>query len=147
MFKDFFKVGAWLTAIFLVVSLIGFGMKTVLFPAHVANKTVDTAYQITDKTLNADNVIYNYEWFKRQYNDYLAINNKVKNAEITVKEFNDSAGPRDKWTFEDKTESARLQSIVTGLKQQRQDIVSEYNAKSQMANRSIFKTGDLPEQL
>jgi len=147
MFKDFFKVGAWLTAVLIVISLIGFGMRTVLFPTHVANKAVDTAYQITDKTLNADNVIYNYEWFKRQYNDYLAINNKVRNAELAVKEFNDSVGPRDKWTFEDKTESARLQSIVTGLKQQRQDIISEYNAKSQMANRSIFKTGDLPEQL
>jgi hypothetical protein len=145
--KTYFKIVGWFIGITALLSITVLGVKILLFPAHVANTAANTAYAITDKTLNADNVIYNYEWFKRQYNDYLAINNKVKNAEQAVKDFNESAGSREKWTFEDKTESARLQSIVTGIKQQRQDIVAEYNAKSQMANRSIFKTGDLPEQL
>ena len=141
--KFYFKIIGWI----IVLAIASFGAKVLLFPAHVANKVADTAYQVTDKTLNADNVIYNYEWFKRQYNDYLAADRKIKNAEQAVKDFNDSAGPRDKWTFEDKTESARLQSIVTGIRQQRLDIRAEYNAKSQMANRSIFKTGELPDQL
>lgn len=132
---------------FLLLSIVGTIIKVVFFPAHVANKAVDTAYKITDKVLDADNVLQNYEFFKQQYQDYLAIDKKIANAEQAVKTFEGSAGTRDKWTFEDKTEHARLSTIVTGLKQQKEDIISQYNAKSKMQNRSLFKTKDLPSEL
>jgi hypothetical protein len=130
-----------------VVSAIGFLTKIAFFPAHVANKGIDTAYGVVDKTLNADNAIYNYEWFKTQYESYNSINKKIENAKKAVSDFEKSAGSRDKWTFEDKNEHARLSSIVTGLEAQNADIVAEYNAKSKMANRSLFKDKNLPEQL
>ena len=54
------------------------------------------------------------------------------------------AGSRADWTFEDKTEAARLAAIKQGLQSQYQDIVAEYNARSKMANRNIFKDGLIP---
>lgn len=106
-----------------------------------------TAKDIVKKTLNADNVLQNYEWFKQQNNDYIAINRKIADADSSVIRFQKSAGARSTWTFEDKNEYSRLTSISDGLKYQRADIVSKYNARSKMLNRDIFKTNDLPAEL
>lgn len=106
-----------------------------------------TAKDIFQKTLKADNVLQNYEWFKQQNQDYNAINQKITDADSSVKRFIRDAGSRDKWTFEDKNEYGRLSSIYDGLKYQRADIAAKYNARSQMLNRELFKTNDLPTTL
>lgn len=122
------------------IGIVGWGIRMILYPAQQAGR-------IIEKTLDADNVLYNYEWFKSQYQDVLAIDNKLTAAEVSQKSFEQSAGPRDTWKFDDRTEWNRLNSIVLGLRNQRASIIAEYNARSEMANRSIFKTGDLPEKL
>lgn len=110
-------------------------------------KLLSTGAEIIDKTLDADNVLYNYEWFKQQNQDFNALVIKIKVAEDAVKIFKEDAGKRKDWTFEDKTESSRLQSISSGLKYQIEDLVAKYNARSEMANRNIFKDGVLPTTL
>lgn len=105
-------------------------------PARVANRTLET-----------DNIINNYEWFKRQYNDIKAIDIKIEIANDNLERFKNDAGPRSSWTFEDKTESSRLNAIVAGLEASRADMISIYNARSKMANRNIFKSNDLPESV
>ena len=129
-----------------VLILVG---RLVLFPLFVARKIVGAATGVVERTLDPDNVIYNYEWFKLKYENYLATENKIENAEFTLAIFKDDAGDRSKWSFEDKNESSRLSSIVLGLQNYIEDIVAEYNAKSRMVNRSIFKMGDkiLPERI
>jgi hypothetical protein len=114
----------------------------------VVNRGVDAAYDIADQTLNGNNVIYNYEWFLSQYNAYQAINTKIADAERTVQTFvGGLPADRGQWSYADSTEYQRLQAIAEGLKFQRSDIVAEYNAKSSMVNRSIFKDNSLPEAL
>ncbi|QIG68155.1 hypothetical protein EVB55_220 [Rhizobium phage RHph_Y68] len=124
--------------LFFVLLLAGGMMFTKLVLSPVAMVT---------KTFDADNVIYNYEWFKRQYNDIVAFNQKIDIAQSQISRFEESAGPRTNWTFEDKQEANRLSSVVLGLRNQRESMIAEYNAKSSMVNRSIFKTGDLPERI
>lgn len=141
------KIGFKIISICLLLSILIIIAKVVLFPAHVMSTGINTAYEITNKTLDADNVLQNYEWFKQQYEDYIAIDKKINNAEQATKLFEESAGDRKDWTFEDKTEHARLNTITTGLKQQKEDIISEYNARSKMQNRALFKSKDLPFQL
>ena len=106
-----------------------------------------TPANVLQKTLKADNVIQNYEWFKQQHNDYLAINQKISGADTSVARFTRDAGSRKDWSFEDKNEHSRLISIADGLKYQRADIVGKYNARSKMLNRELFKTSDLPAEL
>lgn len=110
-------------------------------PLFKLQTKVDTNYQIIQKTYDADNVIYNYEWFKQRYEDIGAQKTKIVNAETAVEEFKNDTDERSTWTFEDKTEYARLQSVATGNKQHLQDLIAEYNARAKMENRSIFQDG------
>jgi len=130
------KVGVLVLVIVLIVSAVS----AVVYPFLQGAKVVE-------KTLDADNIIYNYEWFKQRNQDILAIDSKVRGADEAVSMFKEDAGPRKDWRRGDREESFRLSSILLGLKQQRADMAAEYNARSEMANRSIFRTGDLPESV
>lgn len=128
--------------VIVVVGSIGFVLNVASQPARIINKTMD-----------ADNVLYNYEWFKQQYNDVLTKHKQIKDAKAAVERYSDELGPRRSedgkrlWAREETIEYDRLNSIAIGLEQERDSMVSEYNARSQMANRSIFKTGELPEKI
>ena len=134
----FLKIGGIVLFIVIVCAVVGF----VLNPFRQAGR-------IMDKTIDADNVIYNYEWFKQRHQDIEAIDSKIADADATVEQFKVDAGPRDGWHREDREEHSRLSSVALGLKQQRADLAAEYNARSMMVNRSIFKAGDveLPEHI
>lgn len=107
----------------------------------IVNRGCKTSAQIINKTFDGDNVINQYEWFKQQWEDYQAIEVKIKTAEDQITTFKEDAGPRKEWTFEDKQEYARLASINSGLQYQKEDMKSKYNARSKMVNRKIFKEG------
>jgi len=123
---------------------VSFGIKVLFFPVNTANKLIETAYDAQDKVLNADNAIYNYEWFKQQKEDIDAMGNKYENASQTLVDFMDVAGERSIWTFEDKTEYSRLNAVKLGIKNQLEQAIADYNARSKMATRNIFADGVLP---
>ena len=70
------KIVIAIIGLMVLLSIAGVVAKIVFFPAHALKTGIDSAYDITDKTLSGDNVIYNYEWFKRQYEDIKATENK-----------------------------------------------------------------------
>lgn len=127
----------WLVGILIVLSVVGF----------VVNTVITQPAKVIEKTMDADNVIQNYEWFKQTADDYTATLTKIDNAEAALKNFEESARPRDKWTFEDKNEWARLNTNITGLKSFANDLVAQYNARSKMLNRKLFKGTDVPYRL
>lgn len=94
---------------------------------------------IIRKTYNADNAIYNYEWFKDRYEAIQAIDTKISNTEESYQIYKENTGDQKNWTFEDKTEIARLQSVVLGLKNHKEDLIAEYNSRAKQANRNIFQ--------
>jgi hypothetical protein len=102
--------------------------------------------RIVQKTLDADNVIYNYEWFRNQYADIQSWDQRVANKQAELTAFLDSAGPRDTWKTQDRTYFASLSSQVTGLNNQLISMKALYNANASKANRSIFMAG-LPEHI
>ena len=105
--------------------------------------------RVIEKTIDADNMIYNYEWFKQRHEDIGAIDQKIELSVVAVQSFIEAAGDRKDWHREDREEHARLSTVRLGLEQQRADLAAEYNARSRMVNRSVFKTGDseLPEEI
>ena len=111
-----------------------------MYPARQAAKVVE-------KTLDADNAIYNYEYFKQAYQDIQAMDKKIATAQSAVDEFIKSAGPREKWDFRDKEEGVRLTTNLVGLKNVRDDLIATYNARSKMVNRAIFQGHDTPEMI
>lgn len=134
----FFKVLGAVLVFVITIGVVGF----ILNPFQQAGR-------IFNKTIDADNVIYNYEWFKRQHESIEAIDNKIRQQEVGLEEFKSELGDRENWDRIDKEEYARLNSVLIGLNQQREDMTAEYNARSRMVNRSIFKAGDieLPERI
>lgn len=144
---DFFKVWFSIVFVFVVLSFLGIIFGVLYLPLHIASNVVDTTHGVVDKTLNAENALYNYEWFKKQYEDIQAIGKKIEIAHKSVEDFNKNAGARNNWTFEDKNEASRLASIEQGLQSQQEDMIALYNARSKMANRNIFKDGLIPSVL
>jgi hypothetical protein len=126
---------------------VGFGVVCMMIILLVVGRACTTGTQIMDRTLDGDNVIFQYEWFKQQHEDYGAIKQKIDISNKSVETFKTDAGDRDKWTFEDKQEFSRLRSIADGLVYQMEDMRSKYNARSKMLNRNIFKDNNLPHQL
>ena len=133
----FWKVFWALLFIVIVVGAITWSLGLLSQPAKILEKTFD-----------ADNIVQNYEWFKQTYQDIQATDIKIKNANAAVMSYVETLGPRDKWDMMDKTEYSRLNSVVLGLKNYREDLAARYNARSKMVNRAVFKHGDeLPETI
>lgn len=131
----------------IAVSVAGFVLRIVLFPVNTATKLIDTAYDAQDKIINADNAIYNYEWFKQKKADIDASKIQLQNARTNQENYRISLGERSTWTFEDKTEDARLNSVVLGLENHLQTQIGDYNARASMATRNIFEDHVLPDYI
>lgn len=128
---------------FLLVG-ISIALKIFLFPVHVIDSVGNTAYDAVSKTINADNAIYNYEWFKSRYEEIQATKNQLVNTRESLDSFLASAWERKMWTFEDKIEHSRLNTVYLGQKNYLESIIAEYNARGKMANRAMFSDGILP---
>ena len=134
----------------IIALLIGGGIavKIIFFPVNTLQKEIDIAYDAQDRVLDADNAIYNYEWFKQQLEDINAGKKKYDNASINFDNYVQMLGTnRDKWTFEDKTEYNRLNSVKLGIQNQIEDMIATYNARAKMATRNIFQNSVLPDYL
>jgi len=138
------KIPKWLLIVIVIILIpvVFFGLRALLFPAKGAIKAIDTAYGVLDETMDAENAIYNYEWFKQTAEDIQALHNKEANAEGAIQEH--MATMDD--SREDKNELARLRAIKLGLTNMLEDVMAKYNARSKMANRAIFKD-NLPSNM
>jgi len=128
----------------LALSVIGFGLKTVFMPFFGAQKTLQTGYEVIDKTMTGENAILNYEWFKQQVESIRAVEKKIMISKKQIIEFKEMFGETSTWSFETKNEYARLSSIKMGQMSQLEDMVATYNARTKMANRNLFNDDLMP---
>lgn len=140
------KTIVWSVVVIILLPFVGCLVKTLWFPAMVANTAIDSAAGILKTTLDSDNVIYNYEWFKLTYEQVEAYRQKLATAEQSASQFKEDAGPRTGWDFSDKDEFARLNTTKMGLSNMLKDTIAVYNARAKMMNRSFFK-GKLPSEI
>lgn len=123
---------------FVLLGVVGTALNLITIPWLKFTSQVQTNRDIVTKTYNADNALYNYRWFKDRHEAIKASEVQIENAMAVQANFKLEAGPRKDWTFEDKTEDARLGSVVLGLKNHYQEIVAEYNSRAKQADRAIF---------
>jgi hypothetical protein len=127
--------------------ILGFLFRIVLFPVNTISKSVDTAYGVVDKVMDADNALYNYEWFKDQE---ALIRQCLKNEIIAKEEWEnfkkELPEDREKWAKEDKTEEGSLRNSYYALQKLTNKVMEDYNSKSSMVNRAIFKD-NLPSNI
>lgn len=135
---------------------ISFGVKIILGVATLAIvagaivwglNVLSQPGAVLTKTFDADNMIYNYEWFRSQYQAVLAMDVQITNAQVSFESFKKDNGPRGKMDFSTGAEYDRLNAILLGLQNQRANYVGTYNARASQANRSIFMGKELPPVL
>jgi regulatory protein YycI of two-component signal transduction system YycFG len=126
-------------AIVIILIVVGVGIKIFWFPVHTSLKSINSTYEIIDKTLDSNNILANYEWFKRQEEGIQALYKKEARAKEEIAAFEEAYPDKDKWSKFDKDEYARLRSNLTGVSNILDEAIAEYNARSSMANRAIFK--------
>lgn len=126
--------------------LWGLGIAIGLFtvPWHSAQNVVDTKHDVIDKVVNANNALYNYDWFKQQAQDITANLSKINNAQAAVDSYEKLHGDAKNWSFQVETEDGRLRSVVTGLQNQQEQLVADYNAHASEADKNIFINGIVP---
>lgn len=125
----------------LLLLAIGSAFNLITIPWLTFDSKVQMNRDIVTKTYNADNALYNYHWFQEKSGEIKAADQNITVSEASLKDFEASAGPRDKWTFEDKTEDARLRAVLQGNKTYYNSLVQEYNARANEVDRSIFQDG------
>lgn len=119
----------------LICAGLATGFNIITLPWLKLNRQVQFNQDVITKTYEVEYCLNNYEWFKQQKQDIDGMAEKIVNAKKAAEDFRKNAGPRENWTFEDKTEDARLQSNVTGLENRRVDLIKTYNARSEQLNR------------
>lgn len=94
-----------------------------------------SAAGVYDRTMDADNIIHDYEWFHDAYTSIGA-------REAQIKEFEDLL-----LSEEDQKEKQRLRMELSGIKQTCRSLVAEYNANAAKVNVGIFRGTSLPETI
>ena len=128
-----------IVCVFLIISSVSYFW---LAP-KIFFKQVDTAHDIIDQTYTADNAIYNYEWFKTQYEKIQATEKQIDNTMMLKDDFKETYGEASTWDWSTKEEYGRISTTLLGQKNHYESLVADYNARSNMANRVIFK-GKIP---
>ena len=122
------------------INIVNVAFGFMLLPWHTVAAQIQSGHAIIDKTYNSNNAIYNYEWFKQQYADMQATQNKIQNTQAQIDSFKELNGKdTSKWNYQTKQTYQQLQTTFLGQKSYYEDQVAQYNAKSQMADRNIFK--------
>ena len=143
--KTFFSWAAGIIAVaaLLFVAAVSFNI------AGVGSSILTAPGRVITKTLQTDNIIGNYEYFIDAYNNVIP---RQKQAYVNAKEAYASfltllPDDREKWKAVDKAEASRLNSIVLATKNIYVATVTDYNSRSKMLNRSVFKDRNLPYEL
>lgn len=132
---------AAIIAVVLVVSVItgGWVLKTALLPVKTVTTQIDSAGNIIERTYDADSAIYNYEWFKTQYEDIEATERIIRNTKTEMDAYRDMYGNASAWDWQTRQDYNSLQGKYLGQQNFYEELVADYNARSKMANRNIFK--------
>lgn len=141
------KIIGIILALLFCLPLIGLALGWLSIPFNTAEKQLQIVNDAQTKILNADNAIYNYEWFKQKYQDIEVSKRNYKLAKSNYDSYVSSLGERSTWGFEDKTEVARLNAVVLGLQTNLEGQIGDYNARASMATRNIFEDGVLPSYI
>ena len=127
-------------AFFLITSVV---LKFWLGPM-IFMQNRDAGEKIVESEMNADSAIDNYEWFKQQKRDIEAKRRQMNNTKAQINRMHENyeGGPED-WPRDVRKKHERLHQQLLGQQNMHNQMVADYNARSDMQNRAAFK-GKLP---
>lgn len=134
--SDWMKIAAAVMAFFIFLNIVSF----VWFPFLPWFEQRDAGQEVVESQMDAQNAIQEYEWFRTQYHEIQEQRNKIENAYEEEEQFHETYGDDpDDWSRQAETRHGRIHERITGNKQQLEGLVSDYNARSDMAHKEVFK--------
>ena len=118
-----------------LVALLFFPAIGLLSYCAMGTKLATTPGQIITDTLDADNVVRNYEWFHDVNASYRAKLGQIATHKTILAETTD------------QKETARLRIELAAMQQTCRELVTRYNANATKTNRSIFMGREAPPSL
>ena len=128
-----------IVVVFVVVGVAGWGLQAALLGPKTVTTQIDSAGQVIEKTYDADNAIYNYEWFKQQYADIQAAEKIITNTKVILDDYKDMYGDPKEWDWQTKQDYNSINTKYLGQKNHYETLVEDYNARASMANRNVFQ--------
>ena len=141
--KKWLSILAIVVAAFLLLNVIS----AVWMPFLPWMEEREAGEQIIEDTIDADSAVQEYEWFRTQHREIEAQRNQVDNHYEELDRFYDVHGDDpDEWSRTVTEDHSRIQQRITGSQNQLENLIGDYNARSDMANRAMFKC-NLPFQV
>lgn len=122
-------------AALVAVGIGAFALRVLMAPVAIASNALTQAGRVINKTIDADNVLHNYEWF---FDTSTQIKARVQQIGVHSELFR---------TEKEPSERSRLRIEMVAMQQSCRDMAAKYNANAAKANRSIFRSNDTPESI
>lgn len=130
---------ALIVIVVMAVSVGAWGLKAALLPAKTVTEQISSAGEVIEKTYDADNAIHTYEWFKQQEADIRYAKKQAINTKLALDEYKEMYGDPLEWDFQTRNGYNSMNLKYLGQKNYCDNLIEDYNAKSSMANKEIFK--------
>jgi len=117
---DYLKWGLAILGILAVLTFAGIGIKILLFPANVASEVID-----------AKKAVSGYEWYEAQYAEINATVSKINGF----------------YKMHPTLDNAVDKVTLDGMVQYLEGICGDYNGRSRMMTRNLWKAPNLPYQI
>lgn len=122
-------------------------ISAVYMPFLPWNEERKAGADVIEDTYNGENAVEEYEWFRSQWGDIQSRRAQIQNYKDELQGFYDTYGnDSSQWDDQAQTRHTRLQQRITANQNDLERLVSEYNARSDMDNRAVFKC-HLPYQV
>lgn len=121
----------------LVLSAVSY----VFFPSVLGfTEQREAGEDIVEDTYDAEQAVQDYRWFRQQHNDIEAQRNQIENYYDQREQFYEIHGKNpDDWSREAETRHGRINDRITGSQNMLEQMVADYNARSDDATRELFK--------
>ena len=126
------RVVKWSIILILIFTLLG-GVIGIL---KVVTAPARGAAGVIEQTFDADNILYNYEFFRDAYNQVLAMDANYESARVAADTYKEIAG---QMSLLEQREFVRLDTIARGIRMAQNNLIAEYNSNSGQANREAFR--------
>lgn len=137
------KIAAVVMAFFIVLNVVSF----VWFPFLPWFEQRQAGEEVVRDQIDAEKAVQEYEWFRSQYHQIQEQRAIVQNTYEEHEQFHETYGDDpNEWSRQAEKRHGRIHTRLTGNKNHLENLVSEYNARSDMANREMFKC-HLPYQV
>lgn len=141
--RNWLGIIAVVLALFLVINLISY----VWFPFLPWFEQRDAGEEIVRQEMSAEQALEDYRWFRQQFHDIKAQRAQIQNAYDEEAQFHETYGDDPgEWSRAAETRHGRIHERITGNKNMLEQMVADYNARSDDATSAVFKC-QLPYQV